>query len=174
MLGRARGGSANCPCSPGAAPGDRRDREPAGEPDRPRWADEPAGFTSAARRETGAGGGRDSNPRGPRRPLAVFEKRTHPARVACHPVLKPGGRWWELIARIDQPGTIALRSRATDLAGRRQSEEQQWNRLGYGKKPCGQCRFESASRTPSVPSRRRTALAQADESGARRERGITT
>jgi hypothetical protein len=40
--------------------------------------------------------------------------------------------WWELITQIDQPGTIALRSRATDLAGRTQPEEQAWNRLGYG------------------------------------------
>ena len=40
--------------------------------------------------------------------------------------------WWELIARIDQPRTIAVRSRATDLAGRTQPEEQDWNRLGYG------------------------------------------
>ena len=41
-------------------------------------------------------------------------------------------QWWELIARIDRPGTLALRARATDLAGRTQPEEQEWNRLGYG------------------------------------------
>jgi hypothetical protein len=41
-------------------------------------------------------------------------------------------QWWELIARIDRPGTIALRARATDLAGRTQPEAQEWNRLGYG------------------------------------------
>ena len=40
--------------------------------------------------------------------------------------------WWELIARVEQPRTITLRSRATDLAGRTQPEEQDWNRLGYG------------------------------------------
>jgi DMSO/TMAO reductase YedYZ molybdopterin-dependent catalytic subunit len=41
-------------------------------------------------------------------------------------------QWWELIVRIDRPGAIALRARATDLAGRTQPEQQEWNRLGYG------------------------------------------
>jgi Mo-co oxidoreductase dimerisation domain len=41
-------------------------------------------------------------------------------------------QWWELIVRADRPGTVALRSRATDLAGRSQPEGQEWNRLGYG------------------------------------------
>ena len=41
-------------------------------------------------------------------------------------------QWWELIARIQQPGAIILRTRATDLAGRTQPEAAEWNRLGYG------------------------------------------
>ncbi len=41
-------------------------------------------------------------------------------------------QWWELATRMDQPGTISLRARATDLAGRTQPEEPEWNRLGYG------------------------------------------
>src|SRR5439155_18317197 len=41
-------------------------------------------------------------------------------------------QWWELIARLDRPGSVALRARATDLAGRVQPEQQEWNRLGYG------------------------------------------
>jgi DMSO/TMAO reductase YedYZ molybdopterin-dependent catalytic subunit len=41
-------------------------------------------------------------------------------------------QWWELAARIDRPGTVAIRARATDLAGRTQPEQQEWNRLGYG------------------------------------------
>jgi hypothetical protein len=41
-------------------------------------------------------------------------------------------QWWELITRIDEPGTMRLRARATDLAGRSQPDEQVWNRLGYG------------------------------------------
>jgi DMSO/TMAO reductase YedYZ molybdopterin-dependent catalytic subunit len=41
-------------------------------------------------------------------------------------------QWWELIARVQQPGRILLRARATDLAGRTQPERAKWNRLGYG------------------------------------------
>jgi DMSO/TMAO reductase YedYZ molybdopterin-dependent catalytic subunit len=41
-------------------------------------------------------------------------------------------RWWELITRVDRPGAITLRARATDFAGRTQPEQPQWNRLGYG------------------------------------------
>jgi hypothetical protein len=41
-------------------------------------------------------------------------------------------QWWELITRIDRPGMIRLRARATDLAGRTQPEKPEWNRLGYG------------------------------------------
>jgi DMSO/TMAO reductase YedYZ molybdopterin-dependent catalytic subunit len=41
-------------------------------------------------------------------------------------------RWWELITRIDEPGTMTLRARATDRAGRTQPEQSEWNRFGYG------------------------------------------
>src|SRR5271168_731784 len=41
-------------------------------------------------------------------------------------------QWWELITRIDAPGTITIRARASDLAGRTQPEQPEWNRLGYG------------------------------------------
>jgi DMSO/TMAO reductase YedYZ molybdopterin-dependent catalytic subunit len=41
-------------------------------------------------------------------------------------------QWWELITRLDTPGTITLRVRATDLAGRTQPNAPEWNRLGYG------------------------------------------
>jgi DMSO/TMAO reductase YedYZ molybdopterin-dependent catalytic subunit len=40
-------------------------------------------------------------------------------------------QWWELITRIDTPGPTAIRARATDLAGRAQPDEPEWNRLGY-------------------------------------------
>jgi DMSO/TMAO reductase YedYZ molybdopterin-dependent catalytic subunit len=43
-----------------------------------------------------------------------------------------GWQWWELITRIDEPGTTTVRARATDLAGRTQPDEAEWNRLGYG------------------------------------------
>jgi DMSO/TMAO reductase YedYZ molybdopterin-dependent catalytic subunit len=41
-------------------------------------------------------------------------------------------QWWELVTRIDTPGPVALRARATDLAGRTQPKQPTWNRLGYG------------------------------------------
>ena len=41
-------------------------------------------------------------------------------------------QWWELSTRVDQPGTVSLRARATDLAGRTQPEQPEWNRFGYG------------------------------------------
>jgi len=41
-------------------------------------------------------------------------------------------QWWELITRIDAPGTTTIRARASDLAGRTQPEQPEWNRLGYG------------------------------------------
>jgi DMSO/TMAO reductase YedYZ molybdopterin-dependent catalytic subunit len=41
-------------------------------------------------------------------------------------------QWWELITRVEERGPTTVRARATDLAGRTQPDEQQWNRLGYG------------------------------------------
>jgi len=41
-------------------------------------------------------------------------------------------KWWELITRVEEHGTTTIRARATDPAGRKQPNEQQWNRLGYG------------------------------------------
>ena len=41
-------------------------------------------------------------------------------------------QWWELITRVEEHGATTIRARATDLAGRKQPNEQQWNRLGYG------------------------------------------
>jgi len=41
-------------------------------------------------------------------------------------------QWWELITRVDNPGKLTLRARASDFAGRTQPERAEWNRLGYG------------------------------------------
>ena len=41
-------------------------------------------------------------------------------------------QWWELITRLEQTGPLAVRARATDMAGRTQPERAEWNRLGYG------------------------------------------
>ena len=39
---------------------------------------------------------------------------------------------WELLTALAQPGTNSIRARATDLAGRTQPGQSQWNRQGYG------------------------------------------
>ena len=41
-------------------------------------------------------------------------------------------QWWELLTRVEGPRLTGLRARATDLAGRTQPEQPEWNRLGYG------------------------------------------
>src|SRR5712692_9727045 len=41
-------------------------------------------------------------------------------------------QWWELSASVDRPGRTSLRARATDLAGRTQTAQPEWTRLGYG------------------------------------------
>ncbi len=43
-----------------------------------------------------------------------------------------GWQWWELLTHLDEPGPTTVRARATDLAGRTQPEQPDWNRLGYG------------------------------------------
>jgi DMSO/TMAO reductase YedYZ molybdopterin-dependent catalytic subunit/rhodanese-related sulfurtransferase/glyoxylase-like metal-dependent hydrolase (beta-lactamase superfamily II) len=41
-------------------------------------------------------------------------------------------QWWELLTHLSQPGAVSIRSRATDLAGRTQPDNADWNRHGYG------------------------------------------
>jgi DMSO/TMAO reductase YedYZ molybdopterin-dependent catalytic subunit len=41
-------------------------------------------------------------------------------------------QWWELIVPVVHAGPVTLRARATDMAGRSQPEQAEWNRLGYG------------------------------------------
>jgi DMSO/TMAO reductase YedYZ molybdopterin-dependent catalytic subunit len=41
-------------------------------------------------------------------------------------------RWWELLTCLEQPGTVTIRARATDEAGRTQPDRAPWNRMGYG------------------------------------------
>jgi hypothetical protein len=36
------------------------------------------------------------------------------------------------MTRVEKPGNLTLRARATDLAGRTQPERAEWNRMGYG------------------------------------------
>ncbi len=39
---------------------------------------------------------------------------------------------WELIARLEHPGSVVISARATDMASRTQPSSPEWNRLGYG------------------------------------------
>jgi len=55
----------------------------------------------------------------------------HPARLIGDRH-RHSWQWWELITRVDTPGSMVLRARATDLADRTQPEHAEWNRLGYG------------------------------------------
>ena len=41
-------------------------------------------------------------------------------------------QWWELITRVQEPGTTRIRARASDLEGRVQPQQPEWNRFGYG------------------------------------------
>jgi DMSO/TMAO reductase YedYZ molybdopterin-dependent catalytic subunit len=41
-------------------------------------------------------------------------------------------QWWELLTEVHRPGTITIRAGASDLAGRTQPQQPEWNRLGYG------------------------------------------
>jgi DMSO/TMAO reductase YedYZ molybdopterin-dependent catalytic subunit len=55
------------------------------------------------------------------------------------------GCWqrWELMTQIGTPGPVALRSRATDRAGRTQPEHPEWNRLGYGNNAIHEVRVDA-------------------------------
>ena len=53
------------------------------------------------------------------------------ARMVGEP-RRGGWQWWELLTSLDQVGPLVVRARATDLAGRAQPDEAEWNRLGYG------------------------------------------
>jgi DMSO/TMAO reductase YedYZ molybdopterin-dependent catalytic subunit/rhodanese-related sulfurtransferase/glyoxylase-like metal-dependent hydrolase (beta-lactamase superfamily II) len=54
-----------------------------------------------------------------------------PAQLLTH---RPehGWLWWELLTEVVGRGPTTVRARATDLAGRVQPEQPEWNRLGYG------------------------------------------
>jgi anti-anti-sigma factor len=49
---------------------------------------------------------------------------------------------WELIARLEHPGSVVISARATDVANRTQPLSQEWNRLGYGNNVIQQVRVD--------------------------------
>lgn len=55
----------------------------------------------------------------------------HEARLIGEPCT---GAWqrWELLSPVEQVGPLFIRARAVDMAGRKQPDEAEWNRLGYG------------------------------------------
>ena len=63
--------------------------------------------------------------------VSVSGKAWQPAQLSDQPSTSSWQRW-ELLTQVSRPGRIALRSRATDRAGRTQPERPEWNRLGYG------------------------------------------
>ncbi|MGV9869989.1 molybdopterin-dependent oxidoreductase [Rhodococcus koreensis] len=54
-----------------------------------------------------------------------------------------GWQRWELITELARPGAHTIRARATDLAGRTQPAEPEWNRLGYGSNAIQQVRIHA-------------------------------
>jgi DMSO/TMAO reductase YedYZ molybdopterin-dependent catalytic subunit len=73
-----------------------------------------SGAASISRVEVSVAGGRWQEAR------LVSERRRH------------SWQWWELLTTLNEPGPVTIRARATDLAGRTQPEQPEWNRLGYG------------------------------------------
>jgi DMSO/TMAO reductase YedYZ molybdopterin-dependent catalytic subunit len=49
---------------------------------------------------------------------------------------------WELITRLEQPGSAMISARATDMASRTQPDSPEWNRLGYGNNAIQQVRVD--------------------------------
>ncbi len=61
----------------------------------------------------------------------LADDRWQPARLAGTPGQHSWQRW-ELPVRSASPGELTIRARATDVAGRTQPVQPEWNRLGYG------------------------------------------
>jgi DMSO/TMAO reductase YedYZ molybdopterin-dependent catalytic subunit len=55
---------------------------------------------------------------------------------------------WELPARLTRPGNTTIRAKATDLAGRTQPDQPQWNPLGYANNAIHQVRLAIAKAPP--------------------------
>jgi rhodanese-related sulfurtransferase/DMSO/TMAO reductase YedYZ molybdopterin-dependent catalytic subunit/glyoxylase-like metal-dependent hydrolase (beta-lactamase superfamily II) len=72
--------------------------------------------------------------------VSVGDGPWEPARLLAN---RPehGWLWWELLTRLERPGPTRVRARATDLAGWRQPERSDWNRLGYGGNAVHSCQM---------------------------------
>jgi DMSO/TMAO reductase YedYZ molybdopterin-dependent catalytic subunit len=50
---------------------------------------------------------------------------------------------WELIARLEHPGSTVIAARATDMICRTQADSPEWNRLGYGNNAIQKVRIDA-------------------------------
>jgi DMSO/TMAO reductase YedYZ molybdopterin-dependent catalytic subunit len=55
---------------------------------------------------------------------------------------------WELSARLTRPGAVTIQARATDLVGRTQPDQPEWNPLGYANNAIHQVRLAIARARP--------------------------
>lgn len=62
-----------------------------------------------------------------------------------------GWQSWQLPVRLERPGSIIVRARALDLAGRTQPDQPHWNPLGYAANPAHQIRI--SVRPPAAMTR---------------------
>ena len=63
--------------------------------------------------------------------VRVGQRPWQTARLLGHPH-RHGWRRWELLIRVDEPGTTTVQARATDCAGHTQPDQPEWNPFGYG------------------------------------------
>jgi hypothetical protein len=70
-------------------------------------------------------------------------------------------QWWELLTNLTQPGKNSIRARATDLAGRTQPSQPQWNRHGYGNNAIQQVLVQVAAEAIRRPPASRTSSSAA-------------
>jgi hypothetical protein len=65
--------------------------------------------------------------------FSIGEGPCQPAQLTGEP-RRHSWQWWELFAQCDIPtqSRCTVRARATDLTGRTQPEQPEWNRLGHG------------------------------------------
>jgi len=55
-------------------------------------------------------------------------------------------QWWQLAARLHTAGSVTVRAKATDLAGRTQPDHPPWNAQGYGNNAVQETRINVRSR----------------------------
>ena len=67
-----------------------------------------------------------------------------------------GWQPWQLRVRVEDPGRLIVRARATDTAGRTQPDRPTWNPLGYAANPVHQVSVSVRSATTEPPAGKNT------------------